>query len=343
MTSQRDERVAVIRGIGTCLPPRSVDNTELSRTLDTGDAWIRSRTGIAARRRVAPGTSTGDLAVAAGAAALRSAGMVRPGTVIVATSTPDHRLPSTAPAVATRLGLDGAAAFDLNAVCAGFVYAVSYASAMIRAGAGDILVIGADTYSTIVDPLDRGTAVIFGDGAGAILLTAGRADEPGAVIATHLGSDGAGLPHVLIEAGGSRCPVAPHDTPRAARHLAMNGRHVYLQAVRRMTESSLEVLRRARWKPEELHAVVAHQANERIVDAVAERLELPASLMVKYIRDVGNTAVASIPLALADATKRTAAPPSSPALATAFGGGFSWGSIAFTWPDVHPEEAPPAS
>jgi 3-oxoacyl-[acyl-carrier-protein] synthase III len=332
---------AVLAGLGSCLPPRSVTNDQLARTLDTSDQWIRSRTGIGARRVADPDTSTSDLAVAAGAAALHSADVDRADLVIVATTTPDRRCPATAPEVAFRLGLGTVPAFDLAAVCSGFVYATAAAAALIGSGMyASVLVIGAETYSRIIDPLDRDTAVIFGDGAGAALLRRGDGAEPGAVLAVDLGSDGEGSDLVAIAAGGSRSPyldgTTTTTTPRELRHFRMNGREVYAHAVRRMTASSQAVLERAGWTAGQLAGFIGHQANQRILDAVADRLAIAPDKRFGNIREVGNTAAASIPLALADAAARQAVKPGGRTLLTAFGGGLTWGSIALTWPCVLP-------
>jgi len=328
---------AVIAGIGGALPPRTVTNDELALTLDTSDAWIRSRTGISSRRRVEPGTGTGDLAAAAGRAALDSAGTRGADLLILATSTPDLRCPATAPEVASRLELAGIGAYDLAAACSGFVYALAAATEAIAAGGvRSVLVIGADTYSTIVDPLDRGVAVLFGDGAGAVLLRRGRADEPGAVLGTDLGSDGSRANLFAIEVGGSRRPDQEGRSSRASRYVAMNGPELYAHAVRRMTASARAALDRAGWAPGDLDAFVAHQANQRILDAVADRLGVRAGRSVSHLGQVGNTAAASVPLALADAVGRGVAPAGGRALLTAFGAGLAWGSAAIRWPDVRP-------
>jgi 3-oxoacyl-[acyl-carrier-protein] synthase-3 len=329
-------RTAVVCGIGAALPARVMDNDEVTRVgaLDTGDAWIRSRTGIARRHRADPATSTGDLAEAAGRAALRSAGGTPPDMLLLATTTPDRRCPATAPEVAYRLGAGGAPAFDLAAVCSGFVYAVTVATALVGAGVcARPVVVGAETYSTIVDPHDRDTAVVFGDGAGAVLLRAGDPGEPGAVVAADLGADGSGSDLIAIAAGGSRAPFAP-SLPRHERYLRMRGREVYRQAVRRMTQSSRAVLQRAGWPPSEIGAFIGHQANQRILDAVADRLGIAPGHCFGNLREVGNTAAASIPLALADTAARGPVTPGTPTLLTAFGGGLTWGSLALTWPSA---------
>lgn len=327
--------VSVVTGVGACLPERVVTNDDLVRDgLDTSDRWIRSRTGIARRRRAGPGTSTGDLAVEAGAAALASAGVPGVDLVVLATTTPDHPCPATAPEVAMRLGLGAVPAFDLAAVCSGFVYALAAGDTWIRSGAAQtVLVIGAETYSTIVDPADRNTAVIFGDGAGAVVLRRGEGVEPGAIAAVDLGSDGSGADYVMIEAGGSRWPDPQGLDGPAAHSLQMKGREVYGHAVRRMTASAQRVLRRLEWPVETLGAFVGHQANQRILDSVADRLGIAAQHRFGNIQDVGNTAAASIPLVLADVVADDRVSPGTRTLLTAFGGGLTWGSVALTWPD----------
>lgn len=333
---------SVVCGVGACLPDEIVTNGDLIREgLDTSDRWILSRTGIARRRRAGPGTSTGDLAAGAAAAALASAHTAQAELLVLATTTPDHPCPATAPEVAMRLGLAGIPAFDLAAVCSGFVYALAVADSWIRAGgASTVLVIGAETYSTIVDPTDRNTAVIFGDGAGAVLLRRGRPDEPGAIGAVDLGSDGSGADYVMIEAGGSRWPDPGGLDGRAAHSLQMKGREVYGHAVRRMTASAERVLSRQGWSAASVGAFVGHQANQRILDAVADRLGINDPCRFGNIRDVGNTAAASIPLVLADVVAERAVPKGTRTLLTAFGGGLTWGSVALTWPDI---AAPPTA
>ncbi|MER7777745.1 beta-ketoacyl-ACP synthase III [Streptomyces sp. NPDC096191] len=322
MTASDDRVGAVVTGLGTCLPETVVTNDELSRHLDTDHAWIHSRTGIERRRRVSAGTTTGDLAVTAGAAALKSAGRDDCDLVLLATTTPDRRCPATAPRVASRLGLR-AAAFDLSAVCSGFVYGLSVADAMITAGTCErALVIGADVYSSIVDPGDRGTAVVFGDGAGAVLLERGRTGDPGAVLHTELGSDGTGDDLITIPPDGD--------------HLTMRGSDVYARAVTTMTESARSVAAHAGWDLADVDAFVGHQANLRILTSVAKRLGLPRERVVSNIADVANTAAASIPLALADAAAEGRVGSGDRLLLTAFGGGLTWGSAAVVWSGAEP-------
>ncbi|MFK0293456.1 beta-ketoacyl-ACP synthase III [Streptomyces sp. NPDC090442] len=334
---------AVLDGIGSCLPPRVLTNDDVRRrgVLETTDEWIRTRTGIARRREADEDTSTGDLAVAAGRAAQQSAG-ARADLVLVATTTPDRRCPATAPEVAQRLGLGTVPAFDLSAVCSGFLYGLAVATALIRTGVCTRpLVIGAETYSRIIDPLDRDTAVIFGDGAGAVLLRAGDRGEPGAVAATDWGSDGTGSDLIAIAAGGSRQPDPAHRQSREQHYFRMRGREVYGQAVRRMTASSNAVLAKTGWQPATIGAFIGHQANQRILDSVADRIGIPPKHRYGNLREVGNTAAASIPLALADAAAHRRIRPGTPTLLTAFGGGLTWASAALTWPSARPFAHPP--
>ncbi|GAB1688977.1 beta-ketoacyl-ACP synthase III [Krasilnikovia sp. M28-CT-15] len=334
-------RAAVLAGLGGWVPPRVVTNDELGRELDTSDAWIHSRTGIRRRHVVDPGTATSDLAVEAARRALASAGTDRVDLIVLATSTPDHPCPATAPAVADRLGLNGVAAFDVAAVCSGFVYALAAASAMIGQGlAGRALVIGADTFSTILDPADRTTRAIFGDGAGAVVLRAGDDREPGAVLGFDLGSDGQHSDLITVAAGGSRQPATAGPVEDAARYFRMRGKEVFFNAVLRMSESAQTLLRTVGWNPEEIDRFVAHQANIRILYAVADQLGLDRRTVVANLDRVGNTVAASIPLALQDAACRGDLVPGQRVVLTGFGGGLTWGSAAIRWPDIAVEPLP---
>jgi 3-oxoacyl-[acyl-carrier-protein] synthase-3 len=327
----RSGAAAVIEGLGTWAPPRVVTNAELAERIETTDEWVRTRTGIVERRFADPGTSTGDLAAEAGARALKSAGGVQPDSVVVATTTPDRICPGTAPEVATKLGLPNVSAFDVQAVCSGFVYALATAKGLIAAGiAGRVLVIGAEVISPFMDPRDRGTVVIFGDGAGALLVRAGEPDEPGALGPFDLGSDGEHSDLIAVPAGGSRSPSGRDQPERARHYFFMDGREVYRHAIPRMVTSSSLVLERAGWKVEDVDRFVGHQANARILDAVGDRLGIPPDRRVINIDRYGNTAAATIPLALADAGLHAG----DRVLITAFGGGLTWGSATFTWPEL---------
>lgn len=320
---------AVLQGLGAALPSRIITNSDLVKTLDTTDEWITSRTGIRSRHKVEPGTATSDLAVAAGQRALENAGVDSVDVVIVATSTPDHRCPATAPDVAARLGLGTVPAFDLAAVCSGFVYGLAQADALIRVGMADrVLLIGADTFTTLVDPADRANAVIFGDGAGAVVLGAGEDGEFGALGPFQLGADGTELDFIRVEAGGSRQPVV--DRSDASAWFAMQGRAVFASAVAAMAGSCRTVLADSGWLPDDVDHLVAHQANRRILTMVAASIGIPAERAVVHLDRVGNTSAASIPLALAAHADQMRA--GDRVLLTAFGGGTTWGAGTLTWP-----------
>lgn len=327
-------RAAVITGVGGYVPPAVTTNDDLAQGLDTSDEWIRTRTGIRERRFAEPGTATIELATEAGISALKSAGEAEVDMVVLATTTPDRPCPASAPEIASRLGLCGAAAFDVSAVCSGFVYALAASAGMISAGIADrVLCIGAEAISRYLNPKDRNTAVIFGDGAGALVLRAGKPEELGAVGPFDLGSDGEHCDLIAVAAGGSRRPMAAEPTAEDS-YLVMEGREVYRHAIPRMVASSRVVLERAGWVVADVDRFVGHQANARILDAVAERLGIPPDRRVSNIDRVGNTAGASIPLALADAAADGTLQPGHQVLLTAFGGGLTWGSAILTWPEV---------
>ncbi|MFE4538988.1 beta-ketoacyl-ACP synthase III [Streptomyces scopuliridis] len=330
-------RTAVMAGIGSYVPPGVVTNDDLAARLDTSDEWIRSRTGIATRHVVSPGTATSDLAVEAGRRALKSAGSADIDAVVLATTTPDHLCPATAPAVAARLGLTGVPAFDVAAVCTGFLYGLASACGLIAAGIADrVLLVAADAFTTLIDAEDRATAVIFADGAGAVVLRAGRPDEPGAVGPLVLGSDG-DLPDLIqVPAGGSRQRSSGRAAPPGDHFFRMRGRDTYRHAVERMTAASREAVIRRGWRLTDIDRLAAHQANARILAAVADRLDIPAERQLSNIEHVGNTGGASIPLLLSQAAQDGRLSSGQKVLLTAFGGGLAWGATALTWPDLTP-------
>lgn len=266
------------------------------------------------------GQTTSDLAIAAGAAALRAAGAQAPvDAVVLATSTPDRLVPATAPAVAAGLGLSGVPAFDIDAVCSGFVYGLAVANGLIAAGtASRVLLVGADTFSAIVDPTDRSTAPLFGDGAGAVVLRAGEADEPGALLAVELGSDGAFAELITVRDGW----------------FTMQGQAVYRHAVTRMTGAAHDVLARTGWAPGDVDAFVGHQANLRILRTVGAELGIDAARVHTNVTEVGNTVAASIPLALAHAHAAGRIRAGDRVLLSAFGGGATWGAATLVWPEL---------
>ncbi|MEV6318577.1 beta-ketoacyl-ACP synthase III [Streptomyces sp. NPDC051776] len=330
-------RAAVLAGVGAWLPETVVTNDELARHLDTTDAWIRTRTGIRRRRVIGPGESTGSLAVEAGRRALKSAGTDEAGVVVVATSTPDRPCPATAPEVASRLGLTGVSAFDIAAVCTGFVYALGTAAALITSDTTDsVLVIGADAFSTILDPEDRTTRAVFGDGAGAVLLRSGEPGEPGALGGLHLGSDGTRSELIEVPAGGSRQRASGVPAAEAGPYFAMRGKAVFSEAVRKMADAVEATAHSLGWAPGDIDRFVLHQANARILAAVADRMGMPAERFVSNIEDVGNTVAASIPLALADGVADGALRAGQHTVLAGFGGGLTWGAVGLVWPDVTP-------
>ncbi|MBT2384966.1 beta-ketoacyl-ACP synthase III [Streptomyces sp. ISL-11] len=331
------KRTAVVRGLGSWLPPRLVTNHDLAQQLDTSDDWIRSRTGIGARHVITPGVATSDLAVQAGARALKSAAIKGVDAVVLATTTPDYLCPATAPLVSARLGLGNVPAFDVAAVCTGFLYALATAAGLISSEVADcVLVIGADTFSTVLDPQDRSTRAIFGDGAGAVVLASGTADEIGALGPVRLASDGAAAKLIYIPSGGSRDPFRTPTARQADPFFRMEGRAVFRQAVEHMTSSCIAALHDIGWTVDDVDLLVAHQANLRIMHAVTDRLGVPRCRCAVHLDRVGNTAAASIPLALDNATRSGLLLPGHRVLMTAFGGGLTWGACTMRWPDIEP-------
>jgi len=333
--STQDARgAAVLAGLGGWLPPRVVDNDELSQRLDTSDEWIRTRTGIAKRHVVHTGLSTVDMAVEAGRKALESAGPHGESVdaVVLATSTPDHVCPASAPQVAARIGLSGVAAFDVNAVCSGFVYALATASGLISGGvAKRVLLIGADAFTTLLDPDDRTTVPIFGDGAGAVVLREGAPDELGAIGPFDLHSDGELADLLIVPAGGSRQKKSEDPSDH---FLKMQGPTVFRHATTQMAASSRAVLEKAGWTTSDVDRFVGHQANIRILTATAKNLGLPADSLVVNIGHTGNTSAASIPLAMVDAVVDGTLQAGDRVLVTAFGAGLTWGSTVLRWPEL---------
>lgn len=327
---------AVICGIGYRLPDRVVTNAEICARLDTTEEWISSRIGVSTRRVVEPGESTSDLAVQAAARALKSYGRSEVDALVLATTTPDRPCPATAPEVASRLGLAGIPAFDVAAVCTGFLYGLATATGLIASGIAEhVLVVAADAFSTIVDPADRATAPIFGDGAGAVVVRRGSSSEPGAIGPISLGSDGTLSDLISVEAGGSRQPVP--DGPES-RYFQMQGRAVFRHAVERMTEAARSAADSAGWTLDQVDRLVTHQANARISAAVAADLGIAADRVAQNIREVGNTAAASIPILLAQAMADGHLTPGHRVLLAAFGGGLTWGATTVVWPELHNPE-----
>ncbi|MCY1222493.1 3-oxoacyl-[acyl-carrier-protein] synthase 3 [compost metagenome] len=330
--TKRKPDAVVLQGLGGYVPTGVITNQDLESRLDTTDEWIRTRTGIRTRRFAAEGEATSDMATEAGRRALASAGNPDIDLVILATTTPDHPCPATAPAVASRLGLGPVAAFDLAAVCSGFIYALAQANAAVLSGQNrNVLVIGADMFSAIINPEDRNTAIIFGDGAGAVIVGAGEEGQPGQVSAFDLHSDGTCQDLIKVTAGGSRMPVNA-GTLDADRFFTMQGKEVFAKAVEAMAGSSRTALADSGWNAEDVDWLIAHQANQRILNRVAGVLGIPPERAVLHLDRVGNTSAASIPLALADYASKFSK--GDKMLLTAFGGGTTWGAATLSWPGI---------
>jgi 3-oxoacyl-[acyl-carrier-protein] synthase-3 len=311
-------------GWGAYLPERVLTNDELARRVDTSDAWIRQRTGIGERRIAAEGEFCSDLAAKAAAAALARAGIAAAelDLLIVATTTPDNTFPSTATRVQAKLGMSGGAAFDVQAVCSGFIYALAVADNFIKAGqARTAAVIGAETFSRILDWEDRGTCVLFGDGAGAVVLRAG--DGARGVLSTHIHSDGRHYDILYVDGGPS--------STQTTGYVRMEGKEVFRHAVTRLAEAVDEALAANKLTARDVDWLVPHQANRRIIDSMGRKLSLPPEKVVVTIERHANTSAASIPLALAEAADDGRIQPGHLVLMEAMGGGLTWGASLVRW------------
>jgi 3-oxoacyl-[acyl-carrier-protein] synthase-3 len=316
-----------IIGFGSYLPKNIVTNDDLARKLDTSDAWIRKRTGITQRHIAAEGELTSDLAEQAARAALDGAGVSSDeiDLIVLATATPDNTFPATAARVQSRLGIRRGAAFDIQAVCAGFIYALATADNMIRLRQAETaLVIGAEVFSRILDWEDRGTCVLFGDGAGATVLrgseVAGSNQDRG-ILSTHLYSDGEYYDMLYVDGGPS--------TTGTSGYLRMEGKEVFRHAVQRMSEVVETALETNGLKIDDVDWLIPHQANKRIMDSIAKKLSFPTEKIVVTVDKQANTSAATIPLALAEASSDGRLKEGNLIALSALGGGFSWGSALF--------------
>ena len=317
-----------IVGCGGYLPEKIVTNAELGERLATSDQWIAQRTGIRQRHVAAVGELTSDLATAAARGALRSAGMTGRDLdlIVLATATPDHTFPATATRVQAQLGMTGGAAFDVQAVCTGFIYALATADALLRTGqARTALVIGAETFSRILDWQDRGTCVLFGDGAGAVVLQAvpAEAKTTHGILSCHLHSDGSNYDLLYVDGGPS--------TTGTAGYLRMEGREVFRHAVQRLAEVVDEALAANGLKASDVDWLVPQQANRRIIDSMARKLGLSPEKVVVTIDRHANTSAASVPLALAEAVADGRIRTGQLVLLEAMGGGLTWGASLVRW------------
>ncbi|WYK04662.1 beta-ketoacyl-ACP synthase III [Cereibacter sphaeroides f. sp. denitrificans] len=319
---------AVVRGVGHYLPDRVVPNSELEAIVETTDEWIRTRSGIERRHFAAEGQTTSDLAARAARAALEDAGLQPDDidTLIVATSTADLTFPSAATMVQAALGMTRGFAFDVQAVCAGFVYALANADALIRSGqAQRVLVIGAETFSRLMDWNDRATCVLFGDGAGAVVLeateSAGTSADRG-ILSTDLHSDGRFKDLLYVDGGSSTGTTG---------HLRMQGREVFRHAVEKLAETAHTALEKAGLGAGDVDWIVPHQANLRIISATAQRMQVPMDRVILTVQDHGNTSAASIPLALSVGKARGQIKEGDLLVTEAIGGGLAWGSVVLRW------------
>ena len=322
-------RRSVILGCGSYLPSQILTNADLARKLDTSDEWIVQRTGIHERRIAAPGEFTSHLATHAARAALSHAHVDAQSIdlIVLATSTPDNTFPATAVAVQAELGITRGAAFDLQAVCSGFVYALATADALIKAGQfSRVLVIGAETFSRILDWSDRSTCVLFGDGAGAVVLDAqeqpGKRDDRG-ILATRLRSDGRYKSKLYVDGGPS--------STQTVGHLRMEGREVFRHAVAMITDVIDETFETTGFTANDVDWFIPHQANKRIIDGSAHKLGISPAKIVITVDRHGNTSAASIPLALTDAVTDRRIKRGDLLLLEAMGGGFTWGAALVRW------------
>jgi 3-oxoacyl-[acyl-carrier-protein] synthase-3 len=319
---------AAVMGVGHYLPDRIVPNSEFEAIVDTSDEWIRSRSGIERRHFAAEGQLTSDLAARAARAALADAGIGVEGidAIIVATSTPDLTFPSVATMVQAELGMTGGFAFDVQAVCAGFVFALTNANALILTGqAKRVLVIGAETFSRLMNWSDRSTCVLFGDGAGAVVLEGvtgdGTASDRG-ILATDLNSDGRYRDILYVDGGTSTGTTG---------HLVMEGKEVFRHAIEKLAETAHHALDKAGLTPDDVDWIVPHQANIRIIEGTAKRMQVPMDRVVVTVQDHGNTSAASIPLALSVGKARGQIKRGDLVVTEAIGGGLAWGSVVLRW------------
>ncbi len=322
-----------IAGTGVSVSDRVFTNADLERIVSTSDEWIVTRTGISERRIASDSQATSDLAERAAARALEAAAVdpIDVELIVVSTVTPDTFFPSTGCILQDRLGASHAAAFDLSAACSGFIYGLSVADAYLRAGLmRNILVIGAETLSKVVDWSDRGTCVLFADGAGAALVQRTTGDSR--ILSTHLYADGSKGKQLIIPGGGSRHPVSQKVLDENLVKIKMaNGNEVFKVAVRSMEDAALAALKANGAEVSDIDLFVPHQANARIINAVAQRLGVPKERIVVNIDRFGNTSAASIPIALDEAVRAGRLKPGDLLLLAAFGGGLTWGSALIRW------------
>ena len=319
-------RQALIEGVGHYLPRRVVENCEFEKSLETNDAWIRSRTGIERRHFSSENETTSNMAIDAAKDALTNANcrIEDVDAIIVATSTPDLTFPSVATMVQNGLGMQHGFAFDVQAVCAGFVYALTTANSLIASGQiNRALVIGSETFSKLMDWEDRSTCILFGDGAGAMLVAANsEANSKRGILATSLHSDGQYKDILYVDGGISS---------QTTGYLRMNGKEVFRHAVEKLSETALRTLEKAKLTTQDVDWIVPHQANRRILEGMSKRLKIPIEKIIMTVNDHGNTSAASIPLAMSVALKEDLIKTDHVVMVGAIGGGLAWGTALIRW------------
>ena len=323
---------ATIAGTGRAVPEKVLTNADLSKMVETSDEWITSRTGIRERRVVQEGDVLSDFCVRAAVPALADAGILAADldVVLLATCTPDHPIPGAAPVVQHKLGATKAAAFDLNAACSGWLYGLHVADGLIQSGkAKNILLVGAEFLTRFVDYTDRSTCILFGDGAGATVLKATKSDH--GVLSTSIRSDGEGSRFISMPGGGSNFPPNRPEFDKGLMYIQMKGGETFKIAIRRMVEVCKEVLTESGFTTEDVKWLLPHQANERILTATAERLQIPPERCMNNIGRYGNTSAASIPIALDEYARDGRLKRGDLILITAFGGGLTWGAALVRW------------
>lgn len=317
--------------MGHYAPPGVLTNEDLEKVLDTSDEWITTRTGMKRRHVSTPQEATSDLAIAAAKAALQNAGL-QPADIdcfVVATVTPDYPFPATACIVASKLGTADKPAFDIEIACSGFIYGLTVASSLIRAGVYKrIMLIGAETLTKIVSRTDRSTAVLFGDGAGAVILEAAKNDS---FLSSELGSDGSRPDVLRVPAGGSRKPLTPAAYEAGEQYIYMEGREVFKFAVTKMINATDGALKKAGLEKTDVDWLIPHQANKRIIDSAAKYLNMPEEKVIVNIQEYGNTSAASIPIALSEAVHTGKIKDGDVIVFVGFGGGLSWGAVTWRW------------
>jgi len=324
---------ARITGVGHYVPDRIMRNADFERLFETSDEWIVSRTGMRERRYAAPSEAASDLATHAARHALERAGLTAADVdcYIVATVTPDYQFPATACLVAANLAAIGKAAFDIEIACSGFIYALPIAASLIHSGIFKrVMMIGAEKLSGITNMTDRNTAILFGDGAGAVIVERTASDDD-CFLACELGADGSNPDLLRVEAGGSRFPLTAGAIEAHRNKMFMSGREIFKYAVNKMVETSKIVLARANLTTDDVTWVIPHQANSRIIEAAAKRLDVDRAKVVINIEKYGNTSSATIPIALSETIGKNVMKDGDIVLFTGFGGGLSWGSVAWRW------------